>query len=324
MRHLIPQVVLMLLVLARGAASEPVPEPVKVLPRFKVGDKFEYEVIRWQTDSAVKSEPRKLHWNFTVEVMEVKAGQFVMRCTSHDRFIYPKIPLAAADAKSVELLRDFPVDFVFSLEGERPQARDMDRLRERADKILVATADADPAYRDNPEEREQFLKSLRRIYGEKSGAVVMSLFGRDFIPLYSVYGVELEVGKPLSNRVTVPSPFGGEPLSAKSTIHLEAPAKGGKDHRITTTVELDGEGVANMAKNMLKRFADNSELMERAERELKDVKLNLTTKSTYRYDSEKGIITHATIEAATHVGGREQAVHLLFQPVTNEREPSEK
>lgn len=273
--------------------------PVPILPLFKEKDRVEYEATNWRTGTGGAAAPGKVRWRFALEVVSYKGDRLELRYTSGQRAYEeegkPPVNLGPGvvssdvpmEIKVLSAFTDVPLDFVIAMDTLEVTMPKYNQARARLSKVLEVVAAADPAFRGDLVGQKRLLENMEREYTKP---MVIAQLTRDFLPLLRPYGHELQPGKPVDAKLTLPSPFGGA-ASAEAAGKLVLQPLKDKTHELRYDLKFDLAAVTALLADMITRKTGKSGA--EAAREAEKVNMIMAAQVAYQYDPRSGWMTQA-------------------------------
>ena len=128
--------------------------------------------------------------------------------------------------------------------------------------------------------------------------------GRYFL----VYGWELEAGQPREVEMSLPSPFGGEPLPAKVTIELKPWQEADEHYVVTYRQDLDEPGVQRLIQDAMKKFAGDKAIPAD-----QMPQFDVQDRGEFRVNQVTGWVDHAVVTRTSRSDGGSQIDTLEFR-----------
>jgi hypothetical protein len=116
--------------------------------------------------------------------------------------------------------------------------------------------------------------------------------GRYFL----VYGWELEPGEPREVEMSLPSPFGGEPLPAIVTIELKRFQPTDTQYVVHYKQKLDQDGVQRIIRDAAQKFAGDKLSPDRP---LPKFDIDIDDSGEFKINRATGWVEHALVKRAT-------------------------
>jgi hypothetical protein len=230
-------------------------KPVELLPGWKKGDKFKYDVRKSQLREANGKVVRKVGVKFPVEVEVIESGAkgHVMRWTQGETtFDDPKVAENPLVKAMMKLTNGMVLELEVDSDGELHGIRNWKDLQATGGKVLDVFF-ADLAKANLPKATLDTLRTETEKMLASKDAVSLS-FGRDAGLLFLALGQTYESTKPTQVDGMLPNPFGGDPFPAKLELSLK---------KLDTT-----QGVAHV---VIKQSPDPKELNRVLEKTMRDL-----------------------------------------------------
>jgi len=290
-------------------------ENLVLLPPLRVGETINLEMTMTR-ERNVTGQPKTKGTGTTpvrVEVLNVADEQKVIGWTTGK----PKIEDARLDARiaktidpMLELATDQTVELVFDEEFTPRSIRNLKQVMQISQKAIDLLEKSLP--KDNtsaaviPRVREMFSNpdSVQTILIQKPG--------RYFL----VYGWELEPGQPREVEMSLPSPFGPEPLPATVTIELKRFQSTDTQYVVLYEQRLDEKGVQRVIRDAVQKFAGDKKLLDK-----QIPKFDVEDRGEFKINRATGWVEHALVTRVTTSNDGSQIESFEFRSVPQPGRP---
>jgi len=268
--------------------------------------RYEITVHQYRESDGIVS--RDSEGTVTLELHDSDEGPLVLFATIE----LSEQQLSPAQSKALGLTHDdlkSTAEFVLDEQYNIVGIRNWEELRDKANTMTSNLMDAmvEQGLSD-PETATQAKVAMVKLTSTEAG--VHSIYAKRISTYLLGYGWELTEGEPLVQEVSLPNPFGGEPLPAIITTKLDDDPETPNLIEYTYEQALESEPAAALIRDalLLIGIPDNEELAEH----LRGVQITDTME--WSYDESRQLVAHATFERITKLPG---------QPIVTERWTSE-
>jgi hypothetical protein len=261
---------------------------VLLLPR-RIGESIDLEMTSTRERQIPGQQPTRGSSTtpVRVEVLDVADDQTIIGWStgkpkiSGDRF---NKQVAKAVDPLLDLAADQTIELVFDDEFTPRSIRNIDELVRFSHKALDLMQKSLP----NDEATAAVIPRVRELFNNPESAqnIFMQKPGRYFL----VYGWELEPGKPRVEEVSLPSPFGPDPLPGTVTIELKPHQPDAAHYNVLYKQEFDKEAVRQLIQSVAQRFAG-----DRLDPDRPLPTLDVTDEGEFKVNRHTGWIEHARV-----------------------------
>lgn len=284
-------------------------EGIVLTPPLQVGESTNLEMTMTR-ERKVAGQPSRKSTSITpirVAVLQVTEEQTVIGWTT-GRSKLADAGLQKQLGQGMDSLMDLGVDqtmeMVFDEEFTPHSIRNLDDMMQLCQKAIDVMEESLP----NDKAAAETIPRVREMFSNPETA--QSIFLQKPSLYFLIYGWELEPGVPREVEMTLPSPFGGEPLPATVTIELKPFQPTDAQFLLSYKQQLDKEGVKRVIGEAMKKFAGD------APGQIPSLPtFDVEDSGEFKVNKETGWVEHALVKRTTTANEGSQVEEFGFRVV---------